>query len=86
MPAGAMLHGRGVMVIPDFIASGGAISVVVGVICLGWDTSNTEQFITRIGDHVGSAVDKAIAAGNQYSLPPRQAAIMTLGVEMTVRT
>ncbi len=78
--ASLMLHGRNVLVVPDFLASGGAISVVVGVICMGWDVSDTTQFMKKVGDHIGDAVDRAVTRARAGNITVRQAALLECGM------
>ena len=77
--ASLLLHSKDVIVVPDFLASGGAISVVAGVICMGWNTDPLEDFIQHVGNHIGDAVERAVISAREKGLTVRQAAMLELG-------
>jgi len=75
------LHSRKVMVVPDFLASGGAIGVVAGVICLGWPVDPVDKFLEHVREHVGNVVERSVKSALEKNLPVRQAALVDYGLE-----
>ncbi len=67
------LHRAGVPVVPDFVASAGAITMACGTIRLGFDTKDPDKLADQIGSRIRQAVKTAFEAGRERNVPLRGA-------------
>jgi glutamate dehydrogenase (NAD(P)+) len=73
-----MLHSRGVPVVPDFLASGGAFAVAAGVIRLGWEVSDPDVLLARLKEHIGYLTEHSTRLALEQRLTCRQAALLDI--------
>lgn len=77
--AEAVLTGRKVPVVPDFLTNGGAIALVGGVILLGWDVSDPANVLELIRERVHTTVTDIAAAAQSKGVTMREIALERFG-------
>ncbi len=71
------LQARGIAVVPDFIASGGAIATVSGIIQLGWSIEPSE-LLAEIERRVSTATERVTGIAQAERITLRDAALREL--------
>lgn len=74
-----ILHGRGISVIPDFIASGGAVTFAWGVTRGGFPHDDAQALVRRLTEHLGDAAQRALETARAQNIPVRQALLPSIG-------
>jgi glutamate dehydrogenase (NAD(P)+) len=77
--AAARLHARGIQVVPDYIASGGAVAMGVGVIRSGFPHGDAGQLIGTIESLIAGATERAFHKAADTGLTMRQALMPDIG-------
>lgn len=77
--ASMLLHGRGIPVVPDFIASGGAIALACGVLHLGFVHDDPSRLAAQVSDHIARATERAFDASERTRAPLRDAVLPEIG-------
>jgi glutamate dehydrogenase (NAD(P)+) len=72
-----ILDQRGIVSVPDFLASGGAIATVGGIILLDWDPEPM-ALLQRIESTIRRAVNRAAQEAGEHGIPLREAALHQL--------
>jgi glutamate dehydrogenase (NAD(P)+) len=75
------LQARGISFVPDFIASGGAIATVSGIIQLGWD-SEPEALLREIENRVSSVTREVAEEARRLNMTMRDAALLRVPAEI----
>ena len=70
--AHAALQERGIVVVPDFIASGGGIAIVSGIIQLGW-SDKPKDILDEIEKRVNTACKPAAEKARAENISMREA-------------
>ena len=73
----AAVHARGIHIVPDFVASGGAIATVSGIIQLGWSIEPAE-LLGEIERRVSAATERAARAARDGNTTIREAGLQLL--------
>lgn len=76
--ASQRLHEREVLVVPDYIASGGAVAMGVGVVRAGFPSDDGEALIGHITDLIADATERGYRASRDRGIPMRLAALPDL--------
>jgi glutamate dehydrogenase/leucine dehydrogenase len=77
------LFERNIRVVPDFVASAGAIALVVGVIRMGW-SGEPDSVLERIGTRIARATRACFRASVEQGVLPRVAVSRELGIPLGV--
>lgn len=77
--AGARLHARGIAVVPDYLASGGAVAMGVGVIRSGFPHDDAGRLIGKIESLIAGATERAFQKAVDTALPMRMALMPDIG-------
>ena len=78
------VQARGIPIVPDFVASGGAIATVSGIIQLGWSIEPRE-LLDEIERRVSAATERACRIARDEHITIREAGLRLVPAELRGR-